>query len=421
MYERKVLDNGLRVLTASMPHMRSVSVGFFVGLGSRYEPEGEGGAAHFIEHMLFKGTDRYPTARQLAEAIEGIGGIFNAGTGQESTLYWAKVAQPYLPVALDVLSEMLLRPSFDPAELEKERRVILEEINLSLDMPDQWVHLLLLELIWPNQPLGRSVAGTQESVASLQRDNLLATMSRCYSPTNMVLSVAGNIDHSAPSDLLVAEMEGWAPAEAPTCQPVVDSQTAPQVRLGQRDTEQAHLCLSAPGLPRGHEDRFALLVMNAILGEGMSSRLFQEIRERLGLAYDVSSSVSMLQDTGATVVYAGVDPERAPLALQAILAEWDKIRQVPVPGAELRKAKEFLKGRLALQMENTFNVAAWAGRQELHKGSILSVDEVMEAIEAVEPDDVQHMAQRLFEPEKLNCAVVGPFADDDAFRKMVHL
>jgi len=401
--------------------MRSVSVAFFVGLGSRHESDGDGGAAHFIEHMHFKGSARYATARHLAEAIEGIGGVINAGTGQEATLYWAKVARAQLPVALDVLLDMLRRPCFDPAELEKERRVILEEINLSLDMPDQWVHLLLQEMIWPDQPLGRSVAGTHESVGSLERDTLMATMSRFYSSTNTVLVVAGNMDHDAVLDLLKAETEGWAPAKAPSYQPAVDNQTGPQVRLGRRETEQAHLCLSAPGLRRDHADRFALLLLNVVLGEGMSSRLFQEIRERLGLAYDVGSSVSMLQDTGVMVVYAGVDPERAQLTLQAILTEWDKLRQDCVPPEELRKAKEFLKGRLALQMENTFNVASWAGRQELHRGGVLSVDEVIEAIEAVEACDIQILAQRLFETEKLNCAVVGPFADDDAFRKTVHL
>jgi len=421
MYERTVLDNGLRVLTAPMPHMYSVSVAFFVGLGSRYEADEEGGAAHFIEHMLFKGTDKYPTARELAEAIEGIGGVFNASSGREMTLYWAKAAQPHLPVVLDVLLEMLRRPRFDPAELEKERRVIVEEINLSLDLPDQWAHLLLTELIWPAHPLGRSVAGTKDSVASLRREALLGAMSRYYSPSNMVLTVAGNLDCGALLDLVMAGTKNWAPAEAPMYQPVVDSQTAPQVRLGQRETEQAHLCLSAPGLPREHPDRFILLLMNAILGEGMSSRLFQEIRERLGLAYDVSSFVTMLQDTGAIVAYAGVDPERAPLTLQAILAEWDKLRQTRVPPEELRKAKEFVKGRLALQMEDTFNVAAWAGRQELLRRRILSVDEVLEAIEAVESDDIQHLAQRLFRTEKLNCALVGPFADDQVFREIVHL
>jgi len=421
MYERTVLDNGLRVWTASMPHMNSVSLAFLIGLGSRYEADEEGGAAHFIEHMLFKGTDKYPTARELAETIEGIGGVFNAGTGQEMTLYWAKVAQPHLPVALDVLLDMLRRPRFDSAELEKERRVIVEEINLSLDLPDEWAHLLLTELIWPAHPLGRNVAGTKESVASLRREALLGAVSRYYSPSNMVLAVAGNLDSRTLMDLVMASTGDWAPAPAPTYQLAVDSQTAPQVRLGRRETEQAHLCLSAPGLPREHPERFVLLLMNAILGEGMSSRLFQEIRERLGLAYDVSSFVTMLQDTGAMVAYAGVDPERASLALQAILAEWDKLRQTPVSPEELRRAKEFVKGRLALQMEDTFNVAAWAGRQELLTGCILSVDEVMEAIEAVMPEDIQHLAQRLFRAEKLNCALVGPFADDEVFRKMVHL
>jgi predicted Zn-dependent peptidase len=421
MYERTVLDNGLRVLAAPMPHMRSVSVGVFIGLGSRYEADEEGGAAHFIEHMLFKGTDRYPTARKLAETIEGLGGILNAGTGQEATVYWVKVAQRHLPTALDVLLDMLRHPRFDPAELEKERRVIIEEINLSLDMPDHWVHLLLMQLIWPDHPLGRGVAGSRESVASLQRDTLLETMLRCYSPTNMVLAVAGNLRPNSLLDLVVAGTEHWAPGESLPYELAVDSQALPRVQLGRRDTEQAHLCISAPGLPRGHADRYTLLLMDAILGAGMSSRLFQEVRERLGLAYDVSSSVNTLRDTGAIVVYAGVDPDQAPLALQAILAEWDKLRQTPVPPQEMRKAKELVKGHLALQMENTFSVAAWAGRQELLKGTVMSVDEVMEAIDAVQVGDIQRLAQRLFRTEKLNCAVVGPFTDDEAFRKMVHL
>jgi len=421
MYERRVLDNGLRVLAAPMPHVRSVSVGLFVGLGSRYEVDEESGAAHFIEHMLFKGTETYPTARDLAEAIEGIGGVFNASTSREMTLYWAKVPQAHLAVALDVLLEMLRSPCFDPAELEKERQVIIEEIKLSLDLPDEWAHILLAELIWPAHPLGRSVAGSQESVASLQRETLLGVVSRCYSSSNVVLAVAGNLECSALLELVIAGTQGWVPAGAPLYQSALDSQTEPQVRLGQRETEQAHLCVSAPGLPREHPARFVLLLMNAILGQGMSSRLFQEIRERLGLDYDVSSYVTVLQDTGAVIVHAGVDPQRAPQALEAILSEWDKLRQTPVPPEELRKAKEFAKGRLVPQMENTFNVAAWAGRQELLTERILSVDEVMEAIEAVEPDEVQHLAQRLFRTDKLNCALVGPFADDEVFREMLHL
>ena len=421
MYDRTVLNNGLRVLVAPMPHMHSVSIAFFIALGSRYELDEEGGAAHFIEHMLFKGTHKYPTAREVAEAIEGIGGVFNASTGLETSVYWAKVAHPHLPVALDVILDMLRRPRFASEELEKERRVITEEINLSLDLPDHWVHLLLMELIWPAHPLGRSVAGTKESVTSLAREALLRTMAQYYSPPNIVLTVAGNLDFGLLRDLVVAATDSWPSVGSPSCQPAVDSQATPQVRLGYRETEQAQLCLSAPGLPREHPDRFALLLLNVILGEGMSSRLFQEIRERLGLAYDVSSYVSMLQDTGVMVACAGVDPERATLTVQAILAEWDKLRQAPVPSDELRRAKEFAKGRLALQMEDTFHVAAWAGRQELLTGRILSVNEVMEAIEGVQLNDIQRMAQRLFRTEKLNCAVVGPFTDEDVFREIVHL
>jgi predicted Zn-dependent peptidase len=421
MYERTVLDNGLRVLVTPMPHMHSVSVAFFIGVGSRYEAEADSGAAHFIEHMLFKGTAKYPNPRELAEAIEGIGGSFNAGTGQEATLYWAKVAQPHLSVALDLLLDMLLRPRFLQVDVERERQVIIEEIALSLDMPDQWVSLLLLELIWPHHPLGRAVAGTRDSVASLQRERLLEIMVHHYSPANIVLAVAGNLDPDALLALVEEGTRDWAPREAPTYPLATDAQTAPQVVLGRRETEQAHLCLSAPGLPRDHPDRYALMVMNAVLGEGMSSRLFQEIRERLGLAYEVSSSVVSMQDTGAMVAYAGVEPGRAPLALQAILAEWDRVRQTLIPAEELHKAKELIKGQTALRMENTFSVAAWAGQQELLRGRILSVDEFMEAIDAVEPADVQRLARQLFQTEKLNCAVVGPFTDEEVFQEMIHL
>lgn len=404
-----------------MPYVRSVSAGLFVGVGSRHEADEEIGAAHFIEHMLFKGTHSYPTAKDLAEAIEGIGGGFNAGTSREMTLYWAKVPEAHLAVALDVLLDMVRRASFDPAELEKERQVIIEEIKLSLDLPDEWAHMLLAELIWPAHPLGRSVAGSQESVASLPRETLQGVVSRYYSPSNVVLAVAGNLECRRLLELVNAGTQGWLPAGAPVYERAVDSQTEPQVRLGQRETEQAHLCLSAPGLRREDPSRFVLLLMNTILGEGMSCRLFQEIRERLGLAYDVSSHVTTLHDTGAVIVHAGVDPQRAPLALKAVLSEWDKLRQTPVPQEELRKAKEFAKGRLALQMEDTFNVAAWAGRQELLTKRILSVDEVMEAIEAVEADQVQELAQSLFRTEKLNCALVGPFADDGVFREILYL
>jgi predicted Zn-dependent peptidase len=357
----------------------------------------------------------------VAEAIEGIGGAFNAGTGHETTVYWAKVADPHLSVALDLLLDMVLQPRFLPADVERERQVIMEEIAMSLDMPDQWVYLLLLESIWPDHPLGRSVAGTRDSVAALDRERLLETMSRYYSPDNIVLAVAGKLDVDELLDLAEKGTKDWRSAEAPGYAPAPDSQRAPRVVLGRRETEQAHLCLSTPGLPRDHPDRYALRVMNAVLGEGMSSRLFQEIRERLGLAYQVSSFVTTMQDTGAVVTYAGVDPERAGMTMKAILNEWDRLQQALVPPEELRKAKEMLKGRMALQMEDTFSVAAWVGRQELLRDQILSVEEVMEALDTVQAADVQRLAAQLLRKEGLNCAVVGPFASDEAFREIVSL
>ncbi len=435
MYRKAVLDNGLRILTSAMPHTRSVGIGFFIGVGSRYEMDEQGGASHFIEHMLFKGTEKRPTAKDIAMAIEGIGGVFNASTGRETTVYYAKVAQPHLVVAMDVLVDMLLHAKFDPKEIEKERRVIIEEINMVLDIPDHWVHLLINELVWPDHPLGRDVAGTKESVNSLSRETLFAHLRQHYVPTNTVVSVAGNIDHEAMVEYIAACLNSWGEdattaGERGSFQPAENGSTEPHLCVRYRDTEQAHLCLNVPGLAHAHPDRFNLRLLNTILGEGMSSRLFQEVREQQGLAYSINSYVNSFHDTGTMGVYAGVAPGRFEAAVKAILRELDRLRQEPVPVEELIKAKEFVKGRLLLQMEDTFSVAAWFGRQELLLPEILTVDDVVAAIDAVSADDVQRVAQELFHEEKLYLAVVGPFPEggaeerasiEDDFKKLLQL
>jgi len=417
MYQKTTLDNGLRILTSTMPHTRSVTIGFFIGVGSRYEADEEGGISHFIEHMFFKGTAKRPTAREIAVAIEGVGGVFNGSTAQELSTYWAKVAQQHLPLAVDVIADMLLHSRFDPLEVEKERRVIIEEINQILDTPDDLVYLLLNRSLWPGHPLGRDVAGTKESVAALDREMMLSYLQRHYGPENTVIAVAGNMEHGAVVEQIAAQLGDWAGSGASHFLPVMDEQDEPRLRLQYKETEQAHLCLGLRGIPRTHPDRFILRLLNAILGEGTSSRLFLEIRERQGLAYEVHSYLNYLHDTGMVGIYAGVDPGRIGQAIEAILAEWDKLRGERVTEEELAKAKEFVKGRLLLQMEDSAAVASWLGGQELLEGNILTVEEVLELIDAVTAEEVQRVAQDLLVGERLNLAVVGPFANETPLRK----
>jgi len=417
VYIKTTLDNGLRILTTTMPHTRSVGLAFLVGVGSRYETDAQAGASHFIEHIMFKGTEKRPSAREIATAIEGVGGVFNASTGRESTAYWAKVAAPHRSVAIDVVVDMLRHARFDPVDVEKERRVIIEEINHTLDTPDQLVHLLIDQLSWPDHPLGRDVAGTRESVNALDRQALLDYMRHYYVPGNVVISLAGHVEHQKVVDELAGLLGDWSDGERRDFLPAEDNQTSPRLRVHYKNTEQAQLCLSVPGLRRLHPDRFALRILNTVLGEGMSSRLFQEIREKRGLAYSVSSYVSALEDVGAAGVYAGVDPTRIQEAIRAILAEWDRLRREPVSKEELNKAREYFKGRLLLQMEDTFSVAAWFGQQELMSpDEVLTVDQVVAELDKVTVEDVQRLAQQLFVGEKLSLAVVGPFEKEDEFR-----
>ena len=411
----------MRILTSAMPHTRSVTIGFFIGVGSRYEKDKQGGISHFIEHMLFKGAAKRPTAREIAVAIEGVGGVLNGSTGQELSTYWAKVAQQHLSLALDVIADMLLHSRFDPMEVEKERRVIIEEINLTRDTPDDLVHLLLKELVWPHHPLGRDVAGTKESVAVLGREGMLSYLRHHYSPESTVLAVAGDVEHEAVVGQIAAQLGDWAGGGASHYLPATDEQDEPRLRLQYKETEQAHLCLGLRGIPRTHPDRFILRLLNAILGEGMSSRLFLEIRERRGLAYEVHSYINYLHDTGMVGVYAGVDPGRIGQAIGAILAEWDKLRGEKVTEEELAKAKEFVKGRLLLQMEDSAAVASWLGGQELLEGNILTVEEVLELIDAVTAEEVQRVAQDLLVQGRLNLAVVGSFPEEDRFRELLAL
>jgi len=421
MVHQTSLENGVRILTATMPQTLAVSVSLFVGVGSRYEPDELGGASHFVEHMLFKGTARRPTARHIAEAIEGIGGYSNAYTDQDSTAYWAKVAAPHFAEAADVLTDMLRHSTFDPLEVEKERRVIVEEINMTMDAPDQWVGILLGHALWPDHPLGRDIAGTRETVSELRRDQLLDHVVHHYLPARTVVSVAGNITHQEAVDTLAERLADWSPAPAKTYLPAPDGPASPRYLVEDRPTEQGHLCLAVPGLPRAHPDRFGLALLNAILGEGMSSRLFLEVREAQGLAYAVDSSLSSLDDTGLLVVYAGVNPEQAPRATRSILAELDRLRREPVLEAELNKAREYVKGRLVLSLEDSGAVSGWYGRQALLLDRMLTPDEVLAAYDAVTAADIQRLARTLFTDAGLCLAAVGPFGEGGELRSALSL
>jgi predicted Zn-dependent peptidase len=417
MFDRTILENGLRVVSSTMPHTRSVSVGLYVAAGSRYEHDEIAGVSHFLEHMLFKGTTRRPTAQQISEEIEGVGGTMNAATDKELTVYWAKVGQQHFERCMDVLADALLESTMDAAEIEKERQVIIEELAMTEDSPGDIAALLIDEVLWPDQPLGRDVGGSQKSVAAITRDQIMSFVDKHYTPENTVLSVSGNVQHDEVVALARRLYGGWQRSTAGAWYRAEDK-PSPRVALKSKKTEQAQVCIGLPGFSSVHPDRYALDLMNTVLGEGMSSRLFVEIREKLALAYDVHSYVAHFQDAGALVVSAGVDPKRVEPTIKAILGELAKLRD-GIPETELRKAKELIKGRLQLRMEDTRAVSSWLGTQELLRNEILTVDQALEIIEGVSIEDVNRVAAELLLPERMSLAVVGPYRSDARFTKLM--
>lgn len=420
MHQKTVLDNGLRVITTNMPHTRSVSICIFVGSGSRYESEAEAGISHFIEHLFFKGTQKRPSSRKISEAIEGVGGIINGGTDKELTVYWCKVAQPHFPTALDVLTDILLCSRFDPADIENERKVIIEELNMERDSPSHLVDILIDELLWPAHPLGRDIAGSKETVAAITRERMLDYLASHYLPSNTVVSIAGAIQHQEIVEMVRQALGSWVNTKPHPSYQGYKEQEFPKLRIESKKTEQAHLCLGLIGLSLTHPKRFVLDLLNVILGEGMSSRLFTEIRDRLGLAYSVHSFVDHFLDTGSIIIYAGVEPENTSQAITAILEQLSRIKE-PVSEAELTKAKELAKGRLLLRMEDSRSVAGWAGGQETLTGQILEVEQVTAIIDAITAEEISQLARELFLESQLRLAVVGPLSPDEPLDKLLKL
>jgi len=420
LYQKTVLDNKLRLLTAHMPHTQSVSISLFIGIGSRYETDTEAGISHFVEHLCFRGTEKRPTAREISAAIEGVGGLLNGGTDKELTTYWCKVAAPHFGLALEVLADMLLNSRFQPQDIEKERRVIVEEINMSFDSPPQRVGMLIDELLWPEHPLGRDIAGSKKSVNAISRDMMLGYVAGQYRPDNTVVAIAGNIKHEAVVAAVNQALGNWTNQPQPSQYADFQGGLARRFCLEKRDIEQAHLCLALPGLSLVHPRRFTLDLLNIILGEGMSSRLFTEIRDRMGLAYSIHSCVDHFLDCGSMIIYAGVKPKNLATTIKAILEQLSKLKD-EIPEAELTKAKELAKGRLLLRMEDSRNVAGWMGGQEILTRRILTPEQVIALINAITAEELKQLAGELLIGSQLRLAVVSPVSATEPLEELLKL
>ena len=407
MFDRTVLPQGPRVISARLPGSRSVAIAAYVLAGSRLETTDQAGTAHFMEHLTFKGTSGYPSSRAISEAVEGVGGSANAATDRESTVYWARVPRREVVRAMDVIGELIVRPTLADADIDQERTVIVEEIRSYLDDPAEHAQILAQQALFGDGPMGREICGDEAGIRALPASSIRDFWHATYRPANTVVAVAGDIDH-AEAVALVSDAFGTGNGAIPGFEPVSALPAGPRVLTAKRDTAQAQLVISVPGLRRDHPDAWNLAVLNAVLGDGMSSRLFLGVREEQGLAYDVGSGISEYVDAGGLEVSAGVDPDRLPAAIAAILAELARLTSETVPDTELAKAKAYLSGGLELRMDDTRHLASWIGGQEAMHDRVLTLDEALDAVTAVTADDVRRLAGELFTDEALRMAVVAP-------------
>jgi predicted Zn-dependent peptidase len=418
MFQKETLENGLRVVTAPMPAAKSVAVCVMVAAGSRYETRDTSGIAHFAEHMFFKGTEKRPTAKDISAEVDGIGGEFNAFTGKEYTGYYIKCAAEHRALALDVLADQILASRFDAGEIEREKGVILEELNMYVDTPRDHVDSVYDELLFGDQPLGWDIIGRKETIRAAKRDTFLGYLDRWYAPRRIVVGAAGAVDGGFRQE--VAQYFGdLRDRETGAPEPTDVAQTEPRVRLETRDSDQAHLRLGVRGLPTTHPDRYVMQVLSALLGGGMSSRLFIEVRERQGLAYYVFCHHQPYDDAGTLFSQAGVDTERIDLAVETIVREFRRLAAERVPDDELRRTKNYLKGRLVLQLEDPKGLLLFGLRREALEGRLADPDEVLQRIEAVTAEDLQRLARQVMVDDGLNFALVGPFDDEERFLRVL--
>jgi predicted Zn-dependent peptidase len=409
MIVREVLDNGLRLVTEAMPHVRSVSIGVWLTRGSRHESDERSGIAHFVEHMLFKGTDSR-TAEDIAQAIDSIGGQLDAFTSKEYAGYYIKVLDEHLPLAVELLADVVLHPLFANEDVEREKKVILEEIKMVEDTPDDLVHEIFTEHYWAGHPLGRPILGTPQTVESFTRELLFEYFRDAYIAPNLIVSAAGNLQHETLRDLVAqafssvgrsgSAVNGGGP------------RTAPQVVVREKELEQSHICLGAPGYHQVHEDRYASYILNTVLGGSMSSRLFQNIREKRGLAYAVFSGLSAYRDAGMLTVYAGCAAETVGEVVDLVVEEMRGMKATPLGEAELRRAKDHLKGSLMLSLESTSSRMSHLALQDIYFDQHFTLDETLQGIERVTADDVRRVAGDLFSNGSLGATVLGPSTGD---------
>jgi predicted Zn-dependent peptidase len=405
MYKKTILANGMRVLTETMPGFRSATVGIWADVGSASEPHERRGISHLVEHMLFKGTPRR-SARQIAETMDGVGGNLNAFTDKETTCYYAKVIDRHVPLALDVLADMFLHSAFDPGELDKEQKVILEEIKMYEDAPDELIHDLFLQTMWGGSNLGEPTIGFAETVVAVTPDDLRAHMRSHYAPNSVIVAAAGNVDHDRFVELVCEEFkefEGTCAISEPE-----EPATTPGRHVREKESEQAYVVLGTRGLTMRDERRYALSVLDTVLGGGMSSRLFQEIREKRGLVYSVYSFQAAYRGAGLFGVYAGTSPGNVQSCVDLIVAEFDRIKAEPVGRDEFRLAQEHIKGNLTLSLESTSSRMIRLGRNELALGRYVSTEEVERRIDAVTPEEVAELARELLTDDNFGLAIVGP-------------
>jgi len=416
-FERRTLSNGVRVLTASMPQAQSVTCALMFAAGSRYETPETNGIAHFSEHMFFKGTERRPSARQIAGEIDAIGGEFNAFTGKEYTGYYVKCAAEHRDVALDVLVDMIRHSRFEPEEIEREKGVIVEEMNMYFDTPRDYIGGVYEELLYDDQPLGWDIIGRKETVRAAKRETFFEYIDRWYKPERLVVGVGGKIEGDLLDRLesLLGDLDGSATA-APS--PIALRENG-AVKVHTKASDQAHICLGVRSYPLEHPDRYVLQVLATVLGGGMSSRLFSEVRERRGLAYYVFGINHSYTDAGSLYSQAGVDINRIDEAVTTIASELRRVAGESVPPEELEKARNFAKGRFVLQLESPQGLIMYGLRRETLEGRTAEPEEVLAALDAVTAEDVQRVAQDVIATDALKLAVIGPFDDAERFEKLL--
>ncbi|AQS59327.1 M16 family metallopeptidase [Desulforamulus ferrireducens] len=415
-YQKEVLPNGVRILTQQVSHVRSVALGFWVDVGSRDESDETAGISHYIEHMMFKGTENR-TAKQIAEELDAVGGQLNAFTTKEYTCYYAKVLDEHFDLAVDVLTDMLFHSKIAEQDVEREKNVILEEIKMYEDAPDELVHDMFAKTIWSGHALGRPIIGTTETVSSFNHLDLKKYMEQHYTPNRIVVSVAGNITHQqvlAKLTPILAKLTG----NQVTRQPDLPTPAA-LVNCRSKDTEQVHMVIGAPGLSMGHDDVYIAQTINTVLGGGLSSRLFQEIREQRGLVYTVYSYHSSYHDTGIFGVYAGLSKQNVNRAMELIFKEIKDIKRNGVTKEELQRAKDQIKGNLLLSMESVNTYMSRLGKSELYLGRVYSPEEIVEKVNKVTVEDTVRVSNMLFQPDKFSMAAIGPWTDCGDLQKVL--